>query len=77
MPGLPVRAVPTRAGGIFPTVASVYGMEDAAGNSRWWTDTWFDEEERVRELRGGAYSGTIIPSSAIGESPSNSSPSFS
>jgi serine/threonine-protein kinase len=46
--------------GTFPTAASVYGMEDAAGNVCDWTDSWYDERRSLRVLRGGAWMGSSL-----------------
>ncbi len=52
--------------GTFPTAASVYGMGDAAGNVWDWTDSWFDEIQGLRVLRGGAwYDAPTVMRSAI------------
>ena len=45
--------------GAFPTAKSVYGMSDAAGGVCDWTDSWFDERESSRVLRGGAWYDAI------------------
>ncbi|MFQ5844687.1 MAG: SUMF1/EgtB/PvdO family nonheme iron enzyme, partial [Planctomycetota bacterium] len=41
--------------GAFPTAESVYGMGDAAGGVWDWTDSWYDETQSMRVLRGGAW----------------------
>lgn len=41
--------------GSFPVDESVYGMRDAAGAIREWTDSFFDAGRETRTLRGGAW----------------------
>ncbi len=41
--------------GAFPNAESVYGMGDAAGGVWDWTDSWFDEANSLRALRGGSW----------------------
>jgi len=42
--------------GSFTTDCSPYGVLDCAGNVRDWCDEWFDDEQTVRVIRGGAWS---------------------
>ncbi|MCC7073990.1 MAG: SUMF1/EgtB/PvdO family nonheme iron enzyme [Deltaproteobacteria bacterium] len=41
--------------GSFPVDESPYGMRDAAGGIREWTDSFFDAGQETRALRGGAW----------------------
>ena len=41
--------------GSFPVDESPYGMRDAAGGIREWTDSFFDRAQETRTLRGGAW----------------------
>jgi len=41
--------------GSFPVDESPYGMRDAAGGIREWTDSFFDAGQETRTLRGGAW----------------------
>ena len=41
--------------GSFPVDESPYGMRDAAGGIREWTDSFFDPGHETRALRGGAW----------------------
>jgi serine/threonine-protein kinase len=41
--------------GSFPVDESVYGMKDAAGAIREWTDSFYDPARETRTLRGGAW----------------------
>ena len=41
--------------GAFPTAESVYGMGDASGGVWDWTDSWYDDRESSRVLRGGSW----------------------
>ncbi len=41
--------------GSFPVDESVYGMRDAAGAIREWTDSFYDPGRETRTLRGGAW----------------------
>jgi serine/threonine-protein kinase len=41
--------------GAFKTAESVYGMGDAAGSMWEWTDSWLDETESFRVLKGSAW----------------------
>ncbi len=45
--------------GTFPTSTSVYGMGDASGGVWDWTDSWFDERETLKVLKGGSWSMAI------------------
>jgi len=45
--------------GTFATAASVYGMGDAAGGIWEWTDSWFDQRQSSRVLRGGSWLDAI------------------
>jgi len=45
--------------GMFPTATSIYGMEDAAGGAWEWTDSFFDERNQDRVLRGGSWSSIL------------------
>jgi formylglycine-generating enzyme required for sulfatase activity len=41
--------------GTYPDGAGPYGHLDLAGNVWEWTDSWFDENERAKSLRGGSF----------------------
>lgn len=41
--------------GSFPVDESIYGMRDAAGAIREWTDSFYDPGRETRTLRGGAW----------------------
>jgi serine/threonine-protein kinase len=45
--------------GCFPRATSVYGMNDASGNSFDWTDSWFDSHAAGRVLRGGGWDSAV------------------
>jgi serine/threonine-protein kinase len=49
--------------GAFPSAASVYGMEDAAGNAWDWTESWFAARRTLRAVRGGGWNS---PPSRLG-----------
>jgi len=42
--------------GSYATDCSPYGVLDCAGNVRDWCDDWFDDEQTMRVIRGGAWS---------------------
>ena len=41
--------------GTFDKDVSPYGVGDVAGGAREWTDSWFDDAQTLRALRGGSY----------------------
>lgn len=46
--------------GSFPRAASVYGLEDAAGNTWDWTASWFAEVGKDAILRGGSWGNPAL-----------------
>jgi serine/threonine-protein kinase len=44
--------------GAFPASESVYGMGDASGGVWDWTDSWADEQQSLRVIRGGSWSNS-------------------